>query len=302
MKILLTGGTGFVGSSIREELSKKHSVTSISRREGVDLSKGTLGEHKEIDNFDIMIHAAANVGSVKRVSELASEIIDSNLRINLNAYKTAVECNIKRIININASCIYPAGSEIQDENKLFIGRTHDSSEAFSAAKKLLIHLGMAYRKQNNILSNSLILPGVYGPGDYTDPELTHAMNALIIKSILFKYKKEPLKVWGTGSPIREWLFINDVGKIVLQAIEEKNLPEYFNLSQEYGLSIRDTVKLLSNILDFDFNEVTFLTDMPDGDYKKILSSRIFKKFFNFKFTQLEEGLSKTIKYYKDILL
>ena len=157
---------------------------------------------------------------------------------------------------------------------------------------------MAYRKQNNILSNSLILPGVYGPGDYTDPELTHAMNALIIKSILFKYKKEPLKVWGTGSPIREWLFVNDVGKIVLQAIEEKNLPEYFNLSQEYGLSIRDTVKLLSNILEFDFNEVTFLTDMPDGDYKKILSSRVFKKFFNFKFTQLEEGLSKTIKYYK----
>lgn len=303
MRILITGGNGFVGSKVQNLLKKKYEVHSISRSNGFDLSEGSYTHFSKKKKFDILINSAAHVGSVKYVKDNAANVIDKNIRIYVNTYKSALECDVKKIININAACIYPGNSNIQNEKYLWFGRQHESSEAFSSPKKFLGHLGNAYQSQYGIISHNLILPGVYGPGDSPDPMKTHAMNALIIKSILYKYKNQPLEVWGTGKPIREWIYVEDVAKLVLKALNKKSLPEFINLGQQKGLSILNTVKKLSDILKFDFENVKFLTEMPDGDYKKVLSSKLFKKHFkNFKFTSENTGIRKTINYYKSILI
>lgn len=302
-KILITGGNGFVGSRITGLIKNKYKTHVISRSNGFDLSKSSYSTFSKKKKFDILINAASHVGSVKYVKENAASVIDTNIRIYANTYKLALECGIKKIININAACIYPGDTNIQTEKYLWTGRAHESSEAFSSPKKFLAHLGAAYKSQHGIISNNLILPGVYGPGDSPDPMKTHAMNALIIKAILHKYKNQPIKVWGTGKPIREWIYVDDVAKIVMKSIKMTNLPEFINLGQQKGSSISQTVKDLSKILKFDFKNVHFLTNLPDGDYKKVMSSKLFVKHFkNFKFINQINGINKTIEYYKKILI
>jgi len=302
MKILVLGGTGFIGNHIVRELEKSHDVFCASRSNGLDLEKDDISCLGNFE-FDVVIHLAAHVGSVKYVFENGADVIRKNLLINLNAFNSALNVKASKIICINAACIYPAAADIQDEKVLWNGEPHPSSSSFSSTKRAMIHMGKAFFDQHGLKSVNVILPGVYGPGDDTDPMKVHAMNALIIKAVRNILFEEKILVWGTGRPIREWLYVKDIASLINEILVREDLPDYFNIGQEKGHSIADTVKILQKKLSIPNSEIEYLTQMQDGDPRKILGGELFKKLFkNFNFTSLDYGIDKTIEYYKSKLM
>jgi GDP-L-fucose synthase len=144
---------------------------------------------------------------------------------------------------------------------------------------------------------------MYGPFDSSDPNKAHALNALISRFVKANERNNfEIKLWGTGVAIREWLYAEDFGRIILHIIQNSQiigLSEPVNIGQNFGLSIKELVKLIQNHFPNQFS-ITWDFSMPDGVPKKVMSDTKLKKIFNdFEFTNLNEGIKKTIKYYKD---
>lgn len=302
-KILVLGGHGFMGKNIKEVFKNSdYEIHYVSRRDGVDVSDFTSMTNilKKI-NPNIIIHAAAHVGSIDYVSKNAADVIFDNTQMYLTLYKSVVNFN-KNIIIINpiSNCSYPGIIDIQNEENWWDGQIHESIESYGSPKKTGYIISKCYEKQYGLKTLNLIIPNAYGPNDYLDEKRTHAMNGIIMR--MLKSKKNGDKeflVWGSGTPIREWIYMRDVAKVIKKIIDEKmfNLPNPINIGQEYGVSINETVNMVKELLNYD---VTIIHDLnkQDGAPVKILGNKLFTKHFNsFIFTGYNEGIKETINYY-----
>jgi GDP-L-fucose synthase len=161
-----------------------------------------------------------------------------------------------------------------------------------------------YRKQYGIKTINLLVPNAYGPFDYDDEERTHAMNGIIIRLLkTLKNKETNFNIWGTGNPIREWVYMEDVAKIIKIIIDNEimDLPNPINIGQEEGFSINETVSMVQNIMKTNFT-ITHDITKKEGAPKKIMSSKLFNKYFpEFRFTKPSEGIKNTITYYENII-
>lgn len=302
-KILILGGTGFLGQHVNNLIDKKqYEVFSISRRENLDLMnlealKAKLTEIKP----DVIMNYAADVGSVQYVIQYAADTIYKNIQIIINIYEGVKSCCPEaKIINPFSNCSYPGDADIQIESQWQNGPVHDSVLAYGTTKRILYAVSECYRKQYGIKSVNWLISNAYGPGDYVDPNKVHALNGIIIRLIQAQNKGDrEFEIWGTGSPIREWTYIEDVAKIFIQSlnIDEQIYP--LNLAQNKGYSIAEIAALAAQALDFDVRLV-FNPKYPDGAPIKILSDQEFRKNYpDFRFTPLDLGISNTIKYYKE---
>ena len=164
-------------------------------------------------------------------------------------------------------------------------------------------LSKSYFLQYGIRSINLIVPNAYGPGDSCDPNKTHAMNGIIIRLIKARKNKDTtFLVWGTGKPIREWVFVEDIARVFRIAIEKfDNLIEPVNIGQDNGFSINQSVNEVIKQLKFEI-DIEHDLSLSDGAPKKVMSSVKFNANFpNFKFTSIEKGIEKTIEYYAEKL-
>jgi GDP-L-fucose synthase len=306
MNIILLGANGFVGKNIASIFNNaKIPFIPISRIEGVDLRD----KQQTIDSFkkskpDIIINCAAHVGSLNYVTIQAADVISDNIKMILNLYEAINVVNKDcLIINPIANCAYPAVDEKFEEDDLWKGPVHPSVLSYGGAKRLLLLVAKSFEMQFNITTINLIVPNMYGPFDSSDPNKAHALNALISRFVKANESKNfEIKLWGTGVAIREWLYAEDFGRIILHIIQNSQiigLSEPVNIGQNFGLSIKELVKLIQNHFPNQFS-ITWDFSMPDGVPKKVMSDTKFKKIFNdFEFTNLNEGIKKTIKYYKD---
>jgi len=304
-KILVLGGHGFMGKNIQEVFKDSdYEIHYLSRRDGLDMTdKFQLTDVLQQISPDIIIHAAAHVGSIKYVSENASDVVNDNTEMYLNLYKCVRDVD-KNIIIINpiSNCSYPGIIDIQHEENWWDGPIHQSVESYGSPKKMSFTISECYRKQHGIKTINLIVPNAYGPNDYLDEERTHAMNGIIMRMIkTMNNGDKEFSVWGTGSPIREWIYMPDVARIIRIIIEGEmfNLPNPINLGQEDGISIQNTVEMVKKSLGCDI-EITNDTTKQDGAPIKVLGSKLFTKHFkSFIFTEYEVGIGETIKYYKN---
>ena len=306
MKILVLGGHGFIGKHLVKALNKtKHKLYSKSRRDGVDLRDYTETENcfNEI-NPDVIINCAAHVGSVHYVTTHASDVFHDNAQIALNIYKSAVKiCSDARIINLLSNCSYPGNSDIQKEKDWWAGEVHESVFSYGNIKRFVYVISKCYNKQNGIKSINFLIPNVFGPGDSTDPNKTHALNGMIIRMIKAEKQGDTeFEIWGTGSPIREWAYIDDVVNIIKEGIYTKKDFIYpINLAQNKGYSIKESAEMIADYVGFK-GKLVFNMDYQDGAPIKILDDNKFRQFFpNFKFSDHKKGIKETIKYYKCIL-
>lgn len=306
-KILVFGGHGFLGKNLKIEFkSDTNEVYYVSRKDNIDLTneKNVMDILEKI-NPDIIIHAAAHVGSINYVSKHSCEVIYDNSQMYLNLYKCISSFNNKIIvINPISNCSYPGMIDIQNEEMWWEGRIHESVESYGMPKKLGFVISECYRKQHNIKTINLIIPNAYGPNDYVDQEKTHAMNGIIMRMIQsIKNKDKNFTIWGTGEPIREWIYMPDVAKLIKNIIdnEKYDLPNPINVGQEYGISISESVKIIKKLLNYECKIINDITKQ-DGAPVKILSKKQFRNFFpNFVFTNYEEGIKNTITYYNNFL-
>ena len=214
MKILVLGGHGFVGTRLVTTLMRSHQdVIPVSREDGVDLDNYISTENCFIETEpDIVINCAAHVGNVNYVTKYASEIINDNVQMALNIYKAAAKvCPRVRIINPLSNCSYPGDSKIQEESEWLVNEVHDSVFSYGNSKRIIYIISKCYNNQFGIDTINFLIPNTFGPGDSTDTNKTHALNGMIVRMFNAHMKDEPkFEIWGSGNPIREWAYIDDV--------------------------------------------------------------------------------------------
>jgi len=309
-KILVLGSAGFVGKSLMNLLkeNKSHDIMRVDGKSTLDLRTFSDVEYL-IHDFcpDIVFNLACHVGSLHYVTEFAADVYNDNMRMNLNLYaavkKYAPKCTI---VNPLANCAYPSGLSVQKEEDLFSGPVHPSVFSFGNIKRSLYALSKSYESQYGIKSINLIFPNAFGPGDSTDPKKAHAINGIILRMLEAKKRQDSFfEIWGTGKPVREWIYVEDFARILLESISKKwingSLIEPVNVAQNVGYSIKDSTKLISKIVGFN-GGLKYNTEYQDGCLKKIMSDEKFRVLFpDFVFSSHHQGLEETVKYYEEIL-
>lgn len=307
-KILILGGYGFMGKNLNDVFeNSQYEIFNESRRTGCDMTDlnqlvSTINKIQP----DIIINAAAHVGSISYVTNYAGDVVRDNSLMYLNLYEAVNKVNpLIKIVNPISNCSYPGIIDIQNEEEWWNGQIHASVESYGTPKKLGFIVSECYKKQYGIKTVNLIIPNSYGPNDYLDEERTHAMNGIIMRMIKAKNNGDSqFTIWGTGSPIREWIYMLDSARIIKQIIDENmfdSLPNPINLGQQHGVSIMETVLTVKEALNYDV-EIVCDTTKQDGAPIKVLGNKLFQQYFpNFTFTTYKEGIEETIKYYTEQL-
>lgn len=305
MKVLVTGASGFVGTNVAMLLA--HSEYEVSLGQGkshydlldIEATKRWLGKVQP----NVIINCAANIGSVHYVANNAADVIFSNTQMVLNLYNAVkTECPGVKIINPLGNCAYPGDAEVQRESELWDGEVHDSVHSYGNFKRYLYVISSCYEMQYGIQSVNLIAPNAYGPEDDLDPNKTHALNGMIIRMLKARNNGDDFfEIWGTGKPIREWLYVEDLAQILINAIDIDTSTYPVNIAQHKGHSIEKSAKTIARVIGYS-GELVFNTTYRDGDPCKILDDTVFKRVFGeYKFTDHVEGIKETVRYYENRL-
>ena len=306
MKILVLGGHGFVGKTVMEVLQDSgHTTIALSRRDGLDLTNYDLTKKYFSDmKPDAIINCAAHVGSLHYVTEYAADVVDDNMQMVLNLYRGVKEaCPNAKVVNPISNCSYPGDANIQIESEWWSGPVHKSVWAFANSKRMWVVVSECYAVQHNIKTINFLISNSYGPGDYTDPNKTHALNGMIIRMLQAKQDNLPeFEIWGTGKPTREWIYGKDMAKILVQAINmTESQVNPVNVAQNKAYAIGETAEMIKELTAYE-GKLVFNTNYQDGAPTKLLDDKFFRtKYPDFTFTDIYEGIKETIKYYKEVL-
>ncbi len=307
-KILILGGHGFVGQNLVNSLkttSTDYQIFAVSRADGVDLTDYASAVKCLTETQpDVIINCAAHVGSINYVTKYAADVVRDNVQMSLNIYQAVLKtCSGTKIINLLSNCSYPGSADIQIESHWWDGPVHDSVFSYGNAKRMLYVISKCYANQYNIKSINFLIPNTFGPGDSTDPNKTHALNGMIMRMLeAQKRGDKEFEIWGTGSPIREWAYIDDVTNILMAGIDlETNLVEPVNLGQNKGYTIKESAEFIAEAIGFK-GQLIFNTKYQDGAPIKILDDQKFRQNFpDFVFFDHKKGIANTVEYYKLIL-
>ena len=300
----MTGGAGFLGSSVIEKLLergvKKENIR-IPRSKEKDLS---IYQNcvDVVEDIDLVIHLAAKVGGIGFNQIHPAELFYENLMMGTQLMEASRRAGVSKFVAIGTICAYPKFARIPfREEDLWNGYPEETNAPYGLAKKMLLVQAQAYRKQYGFNSIYLLPVNLYGPRDNFDKQSSHVIPALIRKiGEAVDQEKRSIDVWGTGKATREFLYVEDAGEGIVLATEKYNESEPVNLGMGYEVSIKDLVNLISRLMDFK-GEVKWDTSMPDGQPRRSLDTTKAREKFGFTAnTKLETGLKKTIDWYRSI--
>ena len=300
-KIFVPGGNGFLGKSVVKKLEKRNiGCISLSLRDGYDFRNFEQTKKLfEKEGFDAVINCAAFVGGIQYGYEKPGEIFYNNILMSTNLMGAARLTNVKIFINPISNCSYPAHlTKDFKEEEWWDGPLHESVLVYGFVRKASWVQSWAYYKQYGFKTINLILPNMYGPGDHFDEKRSHALGALIMKFVEAKRKNLPnVTVWGTGKPIREWLYVDDGAEILIRALEIEHTIKPINVGVGKGISILGLAELIKEVVGYK-GELVLDKSKPDGAPYKTMDNTKLKKIFNWKpSTDLREGIEKTVEWY-----
>ena len=300
-KIFVPGGNGFLGKHVVKKLEDNNiDFVSLSLRDDVDFRD--FKQTKELfekEKFDAVINCAAFVGGIEWGIKRPGEIFFNNILMSTYLIECARLYNVKKYINPISNCSYPAHlTKNFKEEEWWDGPLHESVLVYGFVRKASWVQSWAYDKQYGFKTINLILPNMYGPGDHFDESRSHALGALIMKFVEAKRKDQPeVIVWGTGKPVREWLYVEDGAEILVKALEIEPTIEPINVGVGEGISILELAELIKEIVRYE-GRITLDTSRPDGAPYKTMDNTRLRKIFNWvPPTSLKEGIGKTIKWY-----
>lgn len=303
MRILLTGGAGFLGQHIKNKLMERgvsESSITVPRSREYDLR--ILEKCQEVTaGHDLVIHCAVHGFGIDYNYKHPAEIFDDNVSMGLNLMKIALQFGVKKFITIGSVCEYPDNAILPlTESCLWNGYPEESNAPYATAKRMMLVQGNAYRKQYGFNSIHLLLTNMYGPGNSFDPAKSHVIGALIVKIIQAIENNIPgIDVWGDGSSSREFLYVEDAAKAVIMAAENYNDTEPVNIGTGRETTIKELVKKICEITGYN-GTVNWDISKPTGQSRQFLN---VVKAANFGFkarTDLEAGLRKTIGHYHEL--
>ena len=301
MKVLILGSNGLVGTSVKNVLERNPNIEELICATRNDADLFNFGETKElIENSkpDIMINAAAKVGGIYANSSKRTEFILENLKINVNILEASIPFPDMYIINLGSSCIYPleADNPIKEES-VMSGRLEPTNSPYAMAKLTAIEIGDALSSQYGHKVLNLMPTNLYGPFDNFSENDSHVIPGLIGKMHKAKEQKaEEFKIWGTGKPLREFLYVDDLSRAIEYLIFNKPEESLLNIGSGVEITIYDLAKKIKEVVEFE-GQLKFDSTKPDGNPRKLLDSSTINKLGWSPEINLDNGLRLTYKWY-----
>ena len=292
MKRLVTGGTGLVGSAIIADVKvgRNYDLTNP------EICDSMFNEHKPTH----VIHCAAKVGGLGGNMNYKGEYFHDNIMINTNVIESARKAGVTNLVSFLSTCVFPDNIEYPlTEKKIHLGEPHFSNYPYAYAKRMADIQIRAYREQYGVNYTSVIPCNIYGPNDNFSLEHGHVIPMLMHKLYLAQQRNEDFVVWGSGKPLREFIFSKDVAKLAEWALHNYDESEPIIFSTSNEISIMDLVDLL--VTEFEFNgKVIFDDSKPDGQFRKPSDNSKLRSYLpDFEFTSIEEGIKETVYWFKE---
>ena len=302
MRILITGGNGFLGKHVLPKLQiTKHLSWAPSSAILNVLDKNSLFEYIKDLQIDTILHMSAACGGILANQNSPADFLYKNTLMALNIYEVAKEADVETVYSLGSVCAYPKYCPIPlKEDDIWNGAAEETNFPYSQAKRTLMMLGQTYRQQYGIKGAHLIPVNMYGEHDHFDLTNSHVIPALIRKFDNATAKHLPqVECWGSGEASREFLYAGDTAGAIVQAIQQKldtNLP--INLGTGVEISIKDLAYLIKDLTGYQ-GQVVFTGEVSDGQPRRCLDVSRAKALLNWTAqTDLKTGLVKTIEWYR----
>ncbi len=296
---LITGCNGLVGSAIGR-LFPEESNIFIGRLDADLRNRDDVYNIIKKYRPKRIVNLAAEVGGVNSNAMYPASYFANNMAINMNLFECAVKFKVEKIMSYMSTCVFPNDITYPiTPEKLHDGAPHSSNFGYAYAKRMVEILSRAYQKQYGINSIVLVPTNIYGPNDNFDTENGHVLPSLINKMYRAKLAGEPFTVWGSGKPLREFVYSDDIARLSMWALDNYNEPEPLILSSEVETSIRDTVNLLKNTMGFN-GEVIYDQTKPDGQFRKPSSGKKLNSLCpNYRWVSLDAGIKMTVNWFME---
>ena len=301
-KVFIAGHNGLVGSAIKRNLEEKnYNHIYWVRRKNCDLRNRVQVEaYFQQSQPEYVFLAAAKVGGIGANSKYPAEFIYDNLMIQTNIIDAAYRHGVKKLVFLGSSCIYPKFPKMPiTEDQLLTGSLEGSNDAYAIAKIAGIKMCQAYRKQYGFNAISLMPSNLYGPGDNFDLENSHVLPALIAKfhGSLEKSKHWEVALWGDGTPMREFLHVDDLAEAAVTCMQKYDSEEIINVGTGEDVTIKELAETIADVVGYK-NDVKWLTDKPNGTPRKVLNVDKIKALGWEPTIGLREGIEATYQWYK----
>lgn len=302
-RVLLTGGSGFLGPYVLRGLQAAGVAEIISpRRADADLTLQSESERLVgASDPQIVIHLAAEVGGIGANIKHPGRFFYANMAMGLHLVEACRVAGVEKFVQIGTVCAYPKITPVPfREEDLWAGYPEETNAQYGIAKKALLVMLDGYRKEYGFNGIYLLPTNLYGPGDNFDPETSHVIPAMIRKFVEARDSNEPeVEMWGTGSPSREFLFVQDAARAIVMATERYDGPEPVNLGTGHSeRSIRSLAKTIAQLTKFR-GSIKWDASKPDGQPRRSLSTDRAREYFGFEArVGLEDGLRQTIDWWE----
>ena len=301
MKIMIFGSKGMVGRSLVRILSNSDTVGELIASSRDDTNLFSLAEtmlKMKKEKPDIVINAAAKVGGIHANNTKRTEFIFQNLKINMNILEASISFPETKIINLGSSCIYPLNAENPiKEDSLMTGELEPTNSPYAIAKIAAIEMGRALNKQYSHQVVNLMPTNLYGPYDNFSEMDSHVIPGLIMRMHKAKVaSNDTFKIWGSGTPLREFLYVDDLAEAVLFLLDKSCENDLYNVGFGEEISIMDLAFKIKNIINFQ-GELDFDSSMPDGNPRKLIDTTRLNDLGWRPLTNLDTGLEHTYRWY-----
>ena len=302
MKVLVTGGAGFLGSFVAGLLRQTDwcSEVFVPRSQEYDLrEKEAVIRMYEDARPDIVMHLAGVVGGIGANKANPAKFFYDNLIMGIQTTHYAYLHGVEKFVAIGTICAYPKFTPVPfKEGHLWDGYPEETNAPYGLAKKMLLVQSQAYRQQYGFNAIYLLPVNLYGPRDNLDPASSHVIPALIKKCFdAIDNGDEHIVVWGDGSPTRELLYVEDCAEAIILATERYDRPDPVNIGAGFEISIKDLVHLIADLTGFQ-GEIIWDTSKPGGQPRRCLDTNLAWQEFAWRAkTPLKDGLRRTIECY-----
>jgi len=302
-RVLVTGGAGFLGSSLVRAL-ERHGLAAeqirVPRSRDLDLRRWADCV-EAVQDIDLIIHLAAKVGGIGYNMANPGSLFYDNAVMGIQVMEAARQAGVAKFVAVGTICAYPKFTPVPfREEELWNGYPEETNAPYGLAKKMLLVQAQAYRQQYGFNAIYLLPVNLYGPGDNFDPASSHVIPALIKKFVeAVESGAKSVEVWGTGAASREFLYVDDAAEGIALAAERYDKPDPVNLGAGFEITVRDLATLIADLAGFE-GEIAWDTAKPDGQPRRCLDVSRAEQEFGFRAkVDFREGLERTIAWYRN---
>jgi len=301
-RITITGGKGFLG----KHLIKAFQDRGYQKITVADLPEYNLVDLKDVKKLyaetkpDVVVHLAAKVGGIGFNRENPGSLFYENIMMGVQLIHAGYLHNIDKFVALGTICAYPKFTPVPfKEDDIWNGYPEETNAPYGLAKKMMLVQSQAYRQQYGFNSIFLLPVNLYGPGDNFDPNSSHVIPALIKKCVDARNKGEKtIEVWGTGQATREFFYVEDAARAIVEATEKYNKSEPVNIGAGFEIYIKELAELIVELTGYQ-GKITWNPNQPDGQPRRMLdTTRAFEEFGFKSSTDFKAGLKKTISWYE----